>query len=120
MTIKSIIIPVILCLVATSCGSCKRKVPKVPAHLMGYEELYAHDPRDAALQWFSDADYGLFMHFGLYALDGIGCRYQWGRALKPWWDFDPIPVKEYERLIQRWEIKEFDAGFIELLEATEK
>jgi alpha-L-fucosidase len=112
MTIKSIIIPVMLCLLASSCGNCSRKVPKVPAHLKGYEELYAHDPREAALQWFSDADYGLFIHFGLYALDGIGCRYQWGRALKPWWNFDPIPVNEYEKLMQRWEIKEFDADFI--------
>jgi len=90
----------------------ERDVSKVPAHLKGYEPLYRKDPRAAAREWFSDAKYGLFMHWGVYALDGIGVRYQMGRALKPYWDFDPIPVKEYEQLMHHWHVEHFDADFI--------
>ncbi len=90
----------------------KKDFSKVPAHLKGYEKLYAKDPRAAAHQWFADAKYGLFMHWGLYALDGIAVRYQMGRALKPYFDFDPIPVADYEKLKDHWKVENFDADFI--------
>lgn len=34
----------------------------VPSYLKGYESLYAQDPHNAALAWFADARFGLFMH----------------------------------------------------------
>ncbi|MCK5174554.1 MAG: alpha-L-fucosidase, partial [Planctomycetes bacterium] len=40
----------------------------VPSYLRGYEAIYAEDPREAAKQWFDDADFGLFIHYGLYSL----------------------------------------------------
>jgi alpha-L-fucosidase len=90
-----------------------RDYSKVPPHLKGYEELYRKNPREAALRWFADAKYGLFMHFGLYSLDGLGAMYQQGRsAHRADWDFDPIPVKEYEKLAAKWKIENFDAEFI--------
>ena len=36
---------------------------EVPSYLRGYEELYASDPRKAALKYFREAKFGLFMHF---------------------------------------------------------
>jgi alpha-L-fucosidase len=40
----------------------------IPSHLKGYETLYGQDPRAAALQWFQDAKFGLFVHYTLASL----------------------------------------------------
>lgn len=48
----------------------------VPSFLKDYAEAYAEDPRAACLRWFRDAKYGLFLHYGLYALLG---RHEWGQ-----------------------------------------
>ncbi|MCX7011412.1 MAG: alpha-L-fucosidase [Candidatus Sumerlaeota bacterium] len=40
----------------------------VPSYLKGYEEAYGRDPRVAALRWFVDAKYGLFLHYTLGSL----------------------------------------------------
>jgi alpha-L-fucosidase len=40
----------------------------VPSYLKGYERLYRHDPRDAAVAWFKDARFGLFVHYALASL----------------------------------------------------
>jgi len=47
---------------------------RIPSYLQGYEALYERDPRAAALAWFADARFGLFMHYGLYSLLG---RHEW-------------------------------------------
>ena len=44
--------------------------PDVPSYLKGYEVLYRKNPRAAATQWFREAHFGLFMHYGLYSLLG--------------------------------------------------
>lgn len=72
----------------------------IPSYLKGYEELYARDPRGAALQWFRDARYGLFLHYGLYSLLGRG---EWVQL------FEKIPVAEYARLADRFTADRFDA-----------
>ena len=41
---------------------------RVPSYLKGYEKLYAEDPRRAAMQWFKDAKFGLFVHYCLASL----------------------------------------------------
>lgn len=33
-------------------------------------ELYRDEPRKAALQWFAEARFGMFIHYGLYSLPG--------------------------------------------------
>lgn len=65
----------------------------VPAYLKGYEALYAKDPWEAALQYFRQAKFGLFMHYGLYSLLGRG---EWVQ-LK-----EQIPVAEYAKLKLKW------------------
>ena len=42
----------------------------VPNYLGDYADLYADNPRVAARQWFRNARYGLFLHYGLYSLIG--------------------------------------------------
>lgn len=39
----------------------------VPSYLAGQGGLFASDPHAAALAWFKEARFGLFMHYGLYS-----------------------------------------------------
>ena len=41
---------------------------EVPAYLAGYEDVYAENPRGAGLEWFKEAEFGMFIHYGLYSL----------------------------------------------------
>jgi len=74
-----------------------------PPYLKNYETEYAKDPRGAALRWFTDARFGLFLHYGLYSLLGRG----------EWVQFhERIPLAEYARLKDRFTADKFDADFI--------
>ncbi len=84
-------------------------MPDVPTYLAGYEEIYAHNPRGAALQWFRDAKYGLFLHYGLYSLLG---RHEWVQFR------EKIPVREYEKLKDLFTAENFDAEYIADLAAA--
>ena len=78
----------------------------VPSYLADYSEQYLEDPRAANLQWFQDAGYGLFLHYGLYALMGKG---EWVQLMhKP----EPVPVAEYAKLADQFTAENFDADFI--------
>ena len=84
----------------------------IPSYLKGYEELYAEDPRKAALQYFWDAKFGLFIHYGLYSLlEGF-----WkGNHSRPaeWVQLrGKIRVEEYEKLASQFTAEKFDADFI--------
>lgn len=78
-------------------------VKPVPSHLAPFSDLYAVDPKKASLAWFEQAKYGLFMHYGLYSLDGRGA---WMQC------FEKIPVAQYARLKDKFTAKKFDADFI--------
>ncbi len=85
---------------------------EVPSYLRGYEELYAENPRKAAKQWFDDADFGLFIHYGLYSL----AEGYWGDVHSEpaeWVQLRAkVPVKKYEKLADRFTAENFDADFI--------
>ncbi len=75
----------------------------VPSYLAGYEMAYTEDPQKAARAWFSDARFGLFMHYGLYSLLGRGewVMYQ-----------EKIPIADYEPLREKFTAEKFDADYI--------
>ncbi len=86
----------------------------LPPHLEKYSEIYTRDPRQANLDWFRQADFGLFMHYGLYSLlEGI-----WtdpyvdfkGSEWIQWWA--PVPRQDYMKLQQRFTAERFDADAI--------
>ena len=52
---------------------------ETPEYLQSYEALYQKDPKQAAIAWFEEAGFGLFIHFGLYAILGRG---EWGHAAR--------------------------------------
>ena len=77
--------------------------PEVPSYLTGFADLYELDPAMAAREWFRRAEFGLFMHLGLYSILGRG----------EWVMFqEQIPVAEYEALAERYHPDRFDADFI--------
>jgi alpha-L-fucosidase len=75
----------------------------VPSYLADYTDLYRRNPRTAALAWFADARFGLFMHYGLYSLLG---RHEWVMYR------EAIPVAEYEELQNQFTAEAFDADVI--------
>ncbi len=83
-------------------NGCKSST-NVPSYLSGYKDLYQTDPKKAALQWFAEAKYGLFMHYGLYALLERG---EWVMLR------EKISVYEYAKLKDRFTAENFDPDFI--------
>lgn len=85
---------------------------KAPSYLKGYEKTYSRNPREAAFDYFRNARFGLFLHYGLFSLlEGF-----WkGVHSKPaeWVQFrGKIRVKEYGKLSSRFTAAKFDADFI--------
>jgi len=76
---------------------------RIPAYLKEYRGIYQENPRKANLQWFKNADYGLFLHYGLYSILG---RHEWVQYK------EKIRVKEYEKLKEKFTAKNFDAEYI--------
>lgn len=77
--------------------------PEVPSYLKGHEKLFAENPRAAALQWFREAKFGLFLHYGLYSLEG---RHEWLQLR------EKIPVATYAKLKDHFTADKFDADDI--------
>src|SRR5688500_13765978 len=75
----------------------------VPSYLQAYRSTFASDPRAAALQWFREAKYGLFLHHGLYSMLG---RHEWVQLE------GKIRVQEYARLADEFTASKFDAEAI--------
>lgn len=88
--------------ILTSCTPSE----KIPSYLKGFEKEYAIDPRSAALEWFRQAKFGMFIHYGLYSLLGRG---EWVQL------HERIPIAEYEKLIDRFTAERFDAHTIAAL-----
>ena len=91
------------------CGSGEQTSAGVPSFLRGYEELHRKDPRAATLEWFRQAKFGLFVHYGVYSQLGRGECVQWE---------EKIPVAEYSKLIETFRPDKFDADAIVELAVT--
>lgn len=75
----------------------------IPSHLANHEALWRQAPREASLEWFRQAKFGLFVHYGLYSQLGRGEWVQYN---------DKIPVAEYEKLAATFNPKNFDVDRI--------
>lgn len=83
----------------------------MPAYLRPYRELYEKNPREANLAWFRQAEYGLFLHYGLYSL--LGAESREDEKIMEWAQYNRrIPVAEYARLAERFAASGFDADAI--------
>lgn len=77
--------------------------PAVPGYLADRADIFKEDPRKANLEWFKQASYGMFIHYGLYSQLERG---EWVQLR------DTIPVSEYARLKETFTAEKFDAEFI--------
>lgn len=85
--------------------------------LMAQERVnYLNESEEAfqnRMQWFLDAKYGMFIHFGLYSqLGGIYKGNDEGRYAEWIQANQQIPKSEYSKLIDTWNPKKFDADKI--------
>lgn len=58
-------------------------------------------------QWFPDAGLGLFVHFGLAAIDG-GIDLSWGMRANKSWDDGELPPTKYWALADGWNPRKFN------------
>jgi alpha-L-fucosidase len=91
-----------LCL-TTLWQACSRKAALVPTYLHDHAKIYLENPKKAALEWFNQARFGMFIHYGLYSLLG---RHEWVL-----YD-EKIPIAEYDKLVEQFTAENFDAEFI--------
>lgn len=80
----------------------------VPCYLRDYEYLYKTDPKSAALKWFRDAKFGMFIHFGLVSLFPTGVD---GFALAEQ-SLNGTNVSLEELLMKRFRAEKFNADSI--------
>ena len=96
----------------TFLGCTSTNTAKVPSYLKGYEKQYEIDPRKAAIQYFKEAKFGLFIHYGLYSLLGGFWKGVHSRPAE-WVQLrGKIALKEYEKLANQFTAEKFDADFI--------
>ncbi len=95
---------VCIAIVGAALKGCAALTSTASANAVAQAFRPAVDPaREKRLEWFRQAKYGLFIHWGLYAIPAG----QWnGRAipgLGEWIMFrTPVPVREYEKLAARF------------------
>jgi alpha-L-fucosidase len=75
----------------------------VPKFLRNHEAEYRRNPRAAVLQWFREARFGMFIHYGLYSLLG---RHEWVMYR------ERIRPRDYAKLAGRFTAERFDANRI--------
>lgn len=90
-------------LASTAFHSCYSKNENIPYWLSDREKEYLLEPHQTNLNWFNQARFGLFVHYGLYSLLG---RQEWVQFQ------EKIPVKKYELLKTEFHAKDFDADRI--------
>ena len=71
----------------------------LPAAFCQWAPLTKDANADARIQWWRDAKFGLFIHWGLYAIPGRGEWVQWE---------EQIPVNEYAKLAGQFNPDKFD------------
>src|SRR5262250_2739003 len=84
------------------------------AFLAGHPGAQAPRPPDPArekrLEWFREAKYGLFIHWGLYAIPAGEWNGKRSPGLGEWVMFrSRVPVKQYEQLASRFNPVKFNA-----------
>src|SRR5436305_7909102 len=68
------------------------------------------EAREARLAWFKQAKYGMFIHWGLYAIPAGEWKGQQSLGLGEWiMNRSKIPVKEYEQLTRQFNPIKFNA-----------
>jgi len=80
------------------------------------QDTESPEAKQARLAWFKDAKYGMFIHWGLYAIPAGEWKGQRCPGLGEWiMNRCHIPVKEYEQLAKQFNPTKFNAdAFVQL------
>ena len=75
----------------------------VPSYLSEFTEAFQEDPHSANQQWFKQAKFGLFIHWGLFSYYGQNCPYIYRTGME-------IPA--YKRTMVQFTAENFSADFV--------
>jgi alpha-L-fucosidase len=102
---------VVAVLAASSLGAARPAMAQVPAPTPTPTLPPPNDPaRKERLAWFLDAKYGLFIHWGLYAIPAGEWNGKRIPGIGEWiMNRARIPVAQYELLAQQWNPVKFNA-----------
>ncbi len=115
----SVVVPAGIVDAEPSAGEGLKCNVNIPSYLKGFEGLYGEDPHGAALQWFKDAKFGLFIHYCLASLlprgkedflEMTGGDEGRGTLESGFESEKTVAVKQ--QLFKRFSAKKFDADFI--------
>jgi len=76
--------------------ACKEQTPAQPAAAVSHSAASPPPEHDRRIQWWRDAKFGMFIHWGLYSQLG---RQEWVMSV------EDIPVAEYEKLAKTFKPK---------------
>ncbi|MCG8554476.1 MAG: alpha-L-fucosidase [Proteobacteria bacterium] len=90
-----------------STGETRPSAPQLPYYLRGYEHHGIEPQVDettlraskAAYEWYRDAKFGMFIHWGIYSVEG---KNEWEMEKRKW------KVADYEKLADAFNPVEFD------------
>lgn len=100
----------VLLIVALSVLACQPKPPTAEAEPINYLEESQED-FDARMEWWRDAKFGMFIHWGLYAIPAGIYQGDTIPGIGEWiMDRAPIPVAEYEKYAAQFNPVKFDAN----------
>jgi len=86
---------------------------EIPSYLEGYEEIYRHDPKAAAVEWHRHAKWGLLIHYALGSLSGITAQQAIEikkRSVAEW--KKTKNAFDYKAISKQFTAEKFDADFI--------
>src|SRR5215813_1987356 len=87
-------------LIGASAAVAASNLPAISSSVPNAETLVQSSPQDASrakrMQWWHDAKFGMFIHFGLYSVYG---HHEWAM------ENEAIPVSQYEKLAAQFNPK---------------
>ena len=86
-----------------TCYTIKRFKFIISPSFIGLGEFFDRLSSIGKIEWFSNARYGMFIHYGLYSLLG---RHEWVQLR------EKITVAEYAKLKEQFTAEKFDADLI--------
>ena len=106
--ISPLIVTAVVCaLLAASCKQCKQTSVK-PCSLKG--EAKQEDSKDKRMKWWREARFGMFIHWGLYAIPAGEWNGKRISGTGEWiMQIADIPVKDYEKLAGEFNPVKFNA-----------
>ncbi len=89
-------------------GACNSPQKEVKTEFRDYIKTETQKEKDARMQWWRDAGFGMFIHWGLYAVPAG--QYGEEKNHAEWiQETADIPVEEYEKYAERFNPEKFDA-----------